>query len=290
MATKSNDQLAEEQWLDGSQTNLDARYSPSTMKQRSQKDVWSLIKETRTGEKKANDSTGGVYLSDLLDIPINESNIHLSSLVIVLDLSKPDKILDILDHFLEKIRSRIKVILDKLESRGSKRPQALRSYAWKRFGTEHPDETLVKPLPVPILILGTNYDSLASMESERRKLLTKTLRYVAHSNGGSIVFNSIHDEALNTRTRQYLTHLAFRGSAPKTIIIDHNKPISVLAGQDTFSQIGLPPSEVNSDTIGRQNVVSYEVWRTNYNRYFPSTERTTSNNILMIRNKIVKRD
>ncbi|KAJ3259207.1 Cytoplasmic dynein 2 light intermediate chain 1 [Boothiomyces macroporosus] len=212
---------------------------------------------------------GGVNLSNLLDIPICESNIHTSSLILCVDLSKPEEILDILDHFIEKIKARTNFILDRLEARGSKRPQALRNYAMKRYGAEHPDEKLVSPIPIPTLIIGTFYDKFSVLESEPKKLLCKTLRYIAHLNGASLVFNSIQDENLNAKCRQILTHMAFRGSPPKSFLIDHNKPLLVMAGQDTFSQIGPPPSEFVTDAVGKQQFVSYEKWKADYYKYFP---------------------
>ncbi|KAJ3276038.1 Cytoplasmic dynein 2 light intermediate chain 1 [Terramyces sp. JEL0728] len=212
---------------------------------------------------------GGVNLSNLLEIPICESNIHTSSAVLVVDLSKPEEILDTLDHFIERIKSRTNAVLDRLESRGSKRPQALRNYAMKRYGSEHPDEKLVSPIAIPILIIGTFYDKFTLLESEPKKLLCKTLRYIAHLNGAALVFTSIQDEVLNSKCRQLLTHLAFRGSPPKSFLIDHNKPLLVMAGQDAFSQIGNPPSEIITDAVGKQQFVSYDKWKTDYYKYFP---------------------
>lgn len=40
-------------------------------------------------------------------------------------------------HLLEKIKTVTSAILDNLEKRGSKRPKALRAYAWKKFGAEN---------------------------------------------------------------------------------------------------------------------------------------------------------
>ncbi|KAJ3320751.1 Cytoplasmic dynein 2 light intermediate chain 1 [Boothiomyces sp. JEL0866] len=212
---------------------------------------------------------GGANLSSLMDIPICESNIHTSSLVLVVDLSKPEEILDMLDHFIEKIKLRTNFILDRLESRGSKRPQALRNYAMKRYGAEHPDEKLVTPIAIPTLIIGTFYDKFSVLDSEPKKLLCKTLRYIAHTNGASLVFTSIQDENLNGKCRQILSHMAFRGSPPKSVLIDHNKPLLVMAGQDTFSQIGAPPSEIVTDAVGKQQFISYDKWKTDYYKFFP---------------------
>jgi dynein light intermediate chain 2, cytosolic len=115
------------------------------------------------------------------------------------DLSRPEESLSFLKHMLDKTGARITSVLDGLESRGSKRPKALRSHAWTRFGADHPDKDSVSPFLIPVVIVGTKYDALSSMESERRKLLCKTLRYVSHTNGASLLFVSSKDESSVTK-------------------------------------------------------------------------------------------
>ncbi|KAJ3345906.1 Cytoplasmic dynein 2 light intermediate chain 1 [Entophlyctis luteolus] len=82
---------------------------------------------------------GGTNLTDLIDIPVNESNIHLATFVILIDLGDPSGALPVLEHFLNKIQTHTKKILDGLESRGSKRPKGLKALALKKYGSEHPD-------------------------------------------------------------------------------------------------------------------------------------------------------
>jgi hypothetical protein len=72
---------------------------------------------------------------------------------------------------------------------------------------------------------------------------------------------------LNTKTKQVLSGMAFKTTGLKTMAIDHNKPIAVLAGQDSFSLIGLPPS-LMSDVIGKQIVPTLEQWKTDFSVYF----------------------
>lgn len=64
--------------------------------------------------------------------------------------------------------------------------QQLKKKAWQRFGSDHPDRDLLDPLPVPLAILGSKYDQFQDMEPERRKMLCRTLRFVAHTNGASL--------------------------------------------------------------------------------------------------------
>ena len=64
--------------------------------------------------------------------------------------------------------------------------QRLKKRAWARFGSDHPDRDLLDPLPVPLLILGSKFDLFQNMEPERRKMVCRTLRFVAHTNGASL--------------------------------------------------------------------------------------------------------
>ncbi|KAJ3294419.1 Cytoplasmic dynein 2 light intermediate chain 1 [Borealophlyctis nickersoniae] len=219
---------------------------------------------------------GGTYLSDLIDVPITETNIHTTTFIIVVDLSQPQSHLQILLPFLGKVTARVTAVLDSLGQRGSKRPKALRAYAWKKFTGEaagHPDKDAVNLSPVPMVIIGTKYDLFRDMESEKRKLVCKTLRFLAHTNGASLLFVSNKDENLVAKCRQMLNHHAFKGSPLKTMSVDHNKPVCVVAGQDALSQIGHPPSlhrDANTPIgIGNASLPTVEAWKADYERYFP---------------------
>lgn len=50
-------------------------------------------------------------------------------------------------------------------------------------------------------------------EPEKKKIICRSLRYVAHTLGASLQFYSLYDIALVKKTKDMLRHLAF-GSAP----------------------------------------------------------------------------
>ncbi|KAJ3093813.1 Cytoplasmic dynein 2 light intermediate chain 1, partial [Physocladia obscura] len=110
---------------------------------------------------------GGTHLTSLIDIAVTESNIHLSTFVIVIDLSDPSEAVPVLEHFLDKIQIRANKILDSLESRGSKRPKGMKAFALRKYGSEHPDVSSKDSMcisPVPIVIVGAKYDLFRDME------------------------------------------------------------------------------------------------------------------------------
>ena len=105
--------------------------------------------------------------------------------------------------------------------------------------------------------------------SERKKLLCRTLRYLAHLNGASLLFVSSKDDNGMSKAKQLLSHFAFKGSNFKTMVMDHNKPLSILCGQDQFAQIGTPPSETSKDVVGKQSIIPFHRWKADYESYFP---------------------
>ena len=102
--------------------------------------------------------------SELLSIPLSESNIHSSCVVVVVDLSKvgvftaisptvttnqPEMLFSILSSYITQLQKVTEGILQRLEKRNSKRPAVLRRIARKRYGDTHPD-LYVEDMTVPI--------------------------------------------------------------------------------------------------------------------------------------------
>lgn len=126
---------------------------------------------------------GGTFLTKMVDSVINASTLRQLSCVIVVDLSKPRELWHTLFSVLDDIKARIERILSDLLAKDSSLPQYLRKKAIARIGEDHPDKDVLDPLPVPLVILGTKYDLFQDIAPEHRKLICKTLRFVAHMNG-----------------------------------------------------------------------------------------------------------
>ncbi|KAJ3129959.1 Cytoplasmic dynein 2 light intermediate chain 1 [Nowakowskiella sp. JEL0407] len=141
---------------------------------------------------------GGTFLSDLIRIPVTEQNLHNSTFVIVANLAEPEEMIHVVDHFIAAITKRVNDLLDALEKRGSKRPRNLRNFAIKKYG-DNSDREFVNPCAVPLLILGTKYDKFKDFEPEKKKLICKTLRHLAHYHGASLLFVSNKDENLSIK-------------------------------------------------------------------------------------------
>ncbi|ORX45350.1 hypothetical protein BCR36DRAFT_358250 [Piromyces finnis] len=214
----------------------------------------------------------GTMFKEFLKIPINEHNINNAVAVIVLDLSKPENIIDEYNEIMEVINSRISYLLKNLEKRGSRRPKALTVYSWKKYGNNHPDKEFIHPTIIPSIIVGSKYDKFKNMESESKKFVCRILRYLAHINGSSLIFYNPNDESMSQKCKQILFHYIYRSAAPNNMI-DHNKPILVMAGTDSLNEIGLPPS-CNATNPQR---LSLSDWTSVYESFFKKDETKKHN-------------
>ena len=48
------------------------------------------------------------------------------------------------------------------------------------------DKELLDPCPIPLAIVGTKYDIYQNLDPEKKKIISKTLRFIAHTNGASL--------------------------------------------------------------------------------------------------------
>ena len=95
---------------------------------------------------------GGRLLSNLINFPITEENIHGLVVVIALDLSIPYKVLDSLLYWLHAINTRIEEIEEKATNLSKKDKNAKKTRS-----------------SVKIIVVGCKYDVFANQESENRK-------------------------------------------------------------------------------------------------------------------------
>uniref|UniRef100_A0AC34GHG9 Uncharacterized protein n=1 Tax=Panagrolaimus sp. ES5 TaxID=591445 RepID=A0AC34GHG9_9BILA len=87
------------------------------------------------------------------------------------------------------------------------------------------------------------------MESEKKKLIYKFIRYVAHINGANIMTFSTTAESLVSKCKTLLSCYAFHEAKPSIQQnTDINKPLYINAGSDSLESIGhitgagIPPS------------------------------------------------
>ncbi|XP_063694769.1 cytoplasmic dynein 2 light intermediate chain 1-like isoform X2 [Bolinopsis microptera] len=196
---------------------------------------------------------GGIALSNLIEVPITKQCVKNLSVVICVDLSKPETIWTTLESLLNTIKLRAKKVIAELKRDCPSDANQIVAECLARYGSDHPDKDNLDIIPIPITIIGTKYDEFQNFDPEKKKIISKTLRYVAHHHGAHLCYFSSKMEALVMKTRGLLGHLVFKTQLSKTILTDHSKPIYVLAGMDALSQIGAPPAIVGSRSTTLDN-------------------------------------
>ncbi|XP_033645784.1 cytoplasmic dynein 2 light intermediate chain 1-like [Asterias rubens] len=214
---------------------------------------------------------GGTFLSELVEVPIKQDMLLSSSFMLILDLSHPNELWITMDVLIQTTLKRIEQVISKLSVSNPKINAQIKMRSRELFGEDHPDKDMIDPFPLPLVIVGTKYDIFQDFDSEKRKMICKTLRFVAHNYGAALQFCSTKNEGLMNRTKAYVGHLVFgspMSTSAKLVNFDHNRPIMVPFGMDSLDQIGLPP--MTEADIGRLDAQTpLDLWRKAYLSLFP---------------------
>ncbi|XP_042289151.1 cytoplasmic dynein 2 light intermediate chain 1 [Thunnus maccoyii] len=215
---------------------------------------------------------GGTSLSDLVQIPITPVSIRALSVILILDLSKPNSLWGTMEKLLQAAQAQVEKVFSQAQraekaKAGAKHQTSVHSAA-RVLPKDYPDRELISPFPVSLLIIGSKYDIFQELDSDKRKVVSKTLRFVAHYYAASLIFTSIKSESLMSKTKSFFSHLAFGLDRGKTVSSDSTKPLIIPAGSDSFSQIGSPPTtDVDITSLHAKN--PKDLWKKVYERVFP---------------------
>ncbi|XP_056617025.1 cytoplasmic dynein 2 light intermediate chain 1 [Triplophysa dalaica] len=214
---------------------------------------------------------GGISLSDLVQIPITADNISTLSVVLVLDLSKPNSLWETMERLLGSARSHVGKVFSSIQKTGESRSgkQQSQNRVPGVLHKDYPDRELISPFTVPLLIIGSKFDIFQDFDSEKRKVICKTLRFVAHFYGASLIFTNSKSESTMSKARSLVNQLAFGTERPKSVSTDPSKPLVIPAGLDSLSQIGPPvTSDVDIGALHAKNPL--DLWKKVFERVFPS--------------------
>ncbi|KAL0983840.1 hypothetical protein UPYG_G00133440 [Umbra pygmaea] len=223
---------------------------------------------------------GGTSLSDLVQIPITVQNVRSLSVVLVLDLSKPNTLWGTSERLLQASRTQVEKVCSQSQSTTESKAlskERVQNRPTRLLPKDHPDRELIDPFPVPLLVIGSKFDIFQDFDSEKRKVICKTLRFIAHYYAASLIFTSSKSESLVLKTKSVFTQLAFGTDKGKSMCLDPSKPLLVPMGMDSFSQIGSPPiTDVEMGTLHAKNPL--DLWKKVFEVVFPP-ESTSEHNI-----------
>ncbi|XP_037047087.1 cytoplasmic dynein 2 light intermediate chain 1 [Bradysia coprophila] len=180
----------------------------------------------------------------LMEIPIKSHGFEHLNVVIVVDLSQPERLWKDLEESLNGLKQAIAV-----NERGENLEELTQKMK-QMIGIDHPDRHTLDVFPFPVMIVGGKYDQFQNMDPEIKKHVCRCLRSVAHTIGASLLYYSSSLSQLSKILRDSMNHFGFGSpSNPfRTTATDYNGPIIVWHGQDSWKDIGVTPS--NSERIG----------------------------------------
>eukprot|EP00455_Lapot_gusevi_P037270 TRINITY_DN4162_c0_g1_i1.p1 TRINITY_DN4162_c0_g1~~TRINITY_DN4162_c0_g1_i1.p1 ORF type:complete len:393 (+),score=75.63 TRINITY_DN4162_c0_g1_i1:54-1232(+) len=192
---------------------------------------------------------GGRAMSRLIEICLKPETLENALIVLVLDLSKPWRVLEDLQFWLKVVREQMMACL-----KGHPRLPRFAQKARARFNMvsaaadqkEHKDVEKVELSPVPLWFVCTKYDVLKNKDAEQLKVMAKTLRCIAHANGASLMYTSTKTKTTIQAFRIRLKAMLMQQAWPKGLVTEHTKELLIQAGADSFEKVGEPPAQYGS--------------------------------------------
>ncbi|KZC14619.1 Cytoplasmic dynein 2 light intermediate chain 1, partial [Dufourea novaeangliae] len=158
-------------------------------------------------------------------------SVHHLTILMMLDLSQPEILWSSFEETLTVIRNAMKMSYD------DKMIQELKHRRIKERKSTLEKE--VDLFPIKLCIVGGKYDQFKDLDLDKKKLIGKTLRAIAHILGAGLFYHSSKDKTLVRRTKDVLSHWGFGTSLSCAKCTDFEKPLAVPAGTDSFSSIDL---------------------------------------------------
>ncbi|KAF0313025.1 Cytoplasmic dynein 2 light intermediate chain 1 [Amphibalanus amphitrite] len=181
---------------------------------------------------------GGTAFLQLLDTPVRAERLSDTACVIVVDLTRPETILPTVEAITKYLAELIDKKLKEAGTTGVLVRNLLNSQLNARLPADHPDAKAVKPLLIPLALVGGMYDKFQPMDTTEKKVVAEAMRWAAHRHFATLLYFSSKEVALQGRAKDLLTHLAFGEEANPRQSLDVQKPLQIAAGSDTFRAIG----------------------------------------------------
>lgn len=124
----------------------------------------------------------------LLETPLAPLKLPKTHVVVMIDLSKPEELWFTLETLTGMLQSHLEIALKSQEAMTQQIEEKLNLIVKANIDQEHPDKDLIKPFPLPLIILGGKYDEFQNFDPEKKKIICKALRFFAHVKGATLQF------------------------------------------------------------------------------------------------------
>ena len=96
--------------------------------------------------------------TNLIETPLSASKLPETTIILVVDLSKPERIWSTLTTLISSVKEYIANSLTSEESKTLKIEERLEKESSTRLGPEHLDADHIQTFPIPLVIFGAKYD------------------------------------------------------------------------------------------------------------------------------------
>jgi len=185
---------------------------------------------------------GGRALTKLLEVPLATYQLPRTLVLIVLDLSKPARLVNDANYWLGVVRSHMM----RLKAEDSDLYAKMQAEALQSFGDKHKDLPVIDLLPLPVVLVANKFDVIKDRDLGELKTIARTLRALAHFNGASLLYCSRRSQQAVNLLRGRINRHIKGGEGKKALLVDHTKPMAVSAGADSFEDIGDPSGKMST--------------------------------------------
>ncbi|XP_017152823.1 cytoplasmic dynein 2 light intermediate chain 1 [Drosophila miranda] len=174
----------------------------------------------------------------LLEVPMRTHGLQQLAVFIMVDLSQPQRFWTDLECAYKGLRDTSQELLARMTP---ELRETLEQRTLERVGQQNKEDLgSLELLPFPVVIVGGKYDVFMALDPSLKKAICRCLRSMAHHIGGALLFYSQNVPKLSKVLRDTISHMGFGSpSHPfRSHVTDHNEPLSVWFGTDSWSRIG----------------------------------------------------
>ncbi|KAH8327810.1 hypothetical protein KR067_000546 [Drosophila pandora] len=174
----------------------------------------------------------------LLEVPMRTHGLHQFAVLIMLDLSQPQRFWTDLECAYKGLKDTAQQMM---ESLSPELREIVEQRTLERLGQQSKEDLgNQEPLPFPVVIVGGKYDVFAGLDPAVKKHTCRCLRSMAHLIGGALLFYSQRMPKLAKVLKDTICHLGFGSPAQpfRSYTTDFNEPLSIWFGTDSWSKIG----------------------------------------------------
>jgi len=169
-------------------------------------------------------------------VGLTKQNFANAVCLVVVDLSKPDEVVDTARYWLKVIQHRAGVVASELKDDGVDVVQLM---ADKQGSPQAKG--------IPIYIVANKYDRFKDVNPECKKVMARTLRAMAYEAGASLVYMTVTESADKDLQscvkvfRNLLNSNVFMTERLKVFTTDEKRALAIRAGDDKEEKIGMAP-------------------------------------------------